>query len=111
MTVTKVKGIVAQDNAGAIEFTEVAGITPLKTTEGMFINNPAPTNMTNILLPPTVTDSKVVCLAANGNTTMNHGLGLLLKGAVNVVIPANGIIAFVKFSAQSPAWIEQYRNF
>lgn len=108
---TKIKGIVAPNNAQAIEFTVAVGANPVQVTEGMYINNPTPVNMTNILLPLNTTDSKVVCLAANGNTTLYHGLGMILKGAVNVVLPANGIISFIKFSAHSPSWIEQYRNF
>jgi len=108
---TKIKGIVAPINAQSIVYTEATGITPTQVTEGMYLNNMAAVNMTNILLPVGVTDSRVILLGANGNTTLYHGLGMILKGAANVVLPANGIIALMKFSAHSTAWIEQYRNF
>lgn len=108
---TKIKGIVAPSNAQSIVFTSLSGITPTQVTEGGYINNASAINMTNILLPAGNTDSRIILLGANGNTTLYHGLGMILKGATNVVLPANGVLALLKFSGANTSWIEQYRNF
>lgn len=103
--VTKFKAV------GPVVWTSISGATPTLGTEGGTLDNVGATNMSNIILPNGQVDGRIILLAPNANTTILHGLGMLLKGSTNVLVPANGVIAFVKKSTYSNSWIETYRSF
>ncbi|MFK7678842.1 hypothetical protein ACI3ER_12430 [Bacillus sp. Wb] len=51
---------------------------------------------------------EITLLSFNGNTTIQNNATILLKGATNATIPANGIMKFIYTTGK---WFEMFRNF
>lgn len=55
------------------------------------------------------TNQELEVIAQNANTTLTHGSGMVLKGATNAAMPANGVMRLRKVPYSS-AWIEVSRS-
>ncbi|MFQ6391335.1 hypothetical protein ACLNAR_26485 [Priestia aryabhattai] len=51
---------------------------------------------------------EITLLSFNANTTIQNSASIILKGATNVNIPANGIMKFIYTTGK---WLEMFRNF
>jgi hypothetical protein len=74
----------------------------------LYLNNGGATSITT--LDDGVSNQQVELIGQAANSTLVHGAGFTLKGAVNAVIPVNGILTVRKVSFTA-AWVEVSRNF
>jgi len=111
LTVDLASGVQLQ-GMRSLPWTSISGATPTLTSTYCYVDNSSATNMTNLVLPTSQVQGFVVCFFANGNTTVQAGSGITLKGGASSVTPAAGtFMTFVKFTSYSSSWVEMSRSF
>jgi hypothetical protein len=95
---------------GMLSFTAAdADTTPSINSCGrLVLANTGATSITTFDDP--LPNQEVELYATTANTTLVHSSALVLKGAVNAALPANGILVITRNPANN-AWVEKSRNF
>lgn len=95
-----------EDGLSTYNFTNGDTTPSVASRKYWLAANSSPTTIT--AFDDGVNGQEIVIRATNGNTTIAQGGLIVNKGSLNVTIPGNGIISYVR---QGTVWFEVFRSF